>query len=736
MIAGTVLQVVVAAPVMGPFDYLCPTTEGPTPVPGQRVRVPLGKSSRIGILVAVKQSSTVPDERLRHALEILDIEPLLDEKLMALLVWASAYYQHPPGEVFAAALPASLRQGKPVTDTRRCWLITEAGRAIDITTLRNKAPVQARILEQAAGTPGGLAKEQLRAISPAWNRSVTVLVDRGCLVTETATEGDLSLPPASRDLETAPELTVDQDRAVAVLCSDQDFSVSLLEGVTGSGKTEVYFRCIRQQIDAGRQSLILVPEIGLTPQLVDRFRSRFSEQIAVMHSGLSESDRLMAWRTACDGSAAVIIGTRSAVFSPLPHAGLIIVDEEHDSSLKQQEGFRYSARDLAVWRGRQLGIPVILGSATPSFESLANANTERYRCLSLPVRPGAAKPPAVSLINLRKHEPRDGLTVPLITVMHRHLDSDGQVLVYLNRRGFAPTLMCTACGVLQECKRCDARMVFHSRRSRLICHHCGSDRPVPLTCGDCDGELRPVGQGTERLEQALGDLFPDHELVRIDRDTTRKRGEIERRLKKVRDRKASLLLGTQMLAKGHDFPNVTLVAIIDADQGLFGTDFRSAERLAQSIIQVSGRAGRADRPGEVYIQTCFPEHPLLSMLVESGYSGFAQAALQERRLSGWPPFSCLALLRAESAKRPAAYAFLDRARDLAKPLSGKGLCMLGPAPAPMERRSGRYRGQLLVQADDRGAMQRFLVAWRAELAKLPEGRRARWSLDVDPVELF
>jgi len=736
MTGNRILQVAVAAPVMGPFDYLCPTAAGPAPVPGQRVRVPLGKSARIGILVAVKQSSTVPDERLRHALEILDAEPVLDEKLMALLLWASAYYQYPPGEVFAAALPVSLRQGKPVVDTQLCWLITDTGREVDIAALRHKAPVQARMLEQAAAAPGGLSKGQLRDISPAWTRSVNVLVDRGCLATETTTRANPSLPMVARDLETAPELTADQDRAVTALRSEQNFSVSLLEGVTGSGKTEVYFRCIRQQIDAGRQSLILVPEIGLTPQLVDRFRSRFREQVAVMHSGLSESDRLMAWRSACDGTAAVVIGTRSAVFSPLPHAGLIIVDEEHDSSLKQQEGFRYSARDLAVWRGRQLGIPVILGSATPSFESLENANAERYRCLRLPFRPGAAKPPSVSLIDLRKHEPRDGLTVPLIKVIHRHLDSDGQVLVYLNRRGFAPTLMCTVCGVLQECKRCDARMVFHSRRSRLICHHCGSDRPVPLACDDCDSELRPVGQGTERLEQALGDLFPDHELVRIDRDTTRKRGEIERRLRKVRDRKASLLLGTQMLAKGHDFPNVTLVAIVDADQGLFGTDFRSAERLAQSIIQVSGRAGRADRSGEVYIQTCFPEHPLLSMLVASGYSGFAKAAMQERRLSGWPPFSCLALLRAESARRPATYDFLDKARDLAVSFSGSGLNLLGPAPAPMERRSGRYRGQLLVQADDRSVMQRFLTVWRVELVKLRAGRRVRWSLDVDPVELF
>ncbi len=737
---NVILQVAINAPVMVPFDYLLPEKTGPEPRPGQRVRVPLGKNgSRVGVLIGTRQSSPVPMHRLRRALEIMDSEPVLDSDLMALLSWAAGYYQHPPGEVFAAALPVALRQGKAATGTEPAdaglsWVITAAGRAVDIVALRKKAPAQAQILEQAGQKADGLSKGELRKITAAWSRVTNILLDRGWLATEQISRpaNGMSAP----GLESAPVLTADQDLAITEIGSGQGFLVSLLEGVTGSGKTEVYFHCIERQIDAGQQSLMLVPEIGLTPQLIDRFRSRFCEQVAVMHSGLGRRDRLRAWCAARDGSAAVIIGTRSAIFSPLPRAGLIIVDEEHDSSFKQQEGFRYSARDLAVWRGRQLDIPVILGSATPSFESLENVNAERYRRLKLPFRPGAAKPPEFHLIDLRMHESKDGLTTPMIDVMRRHLQQDGQVLVYLNRRGFAPTLLCTGCGLLRECSRCDARMVFHSHRNRLVCHHCGADRPASLVCSDCGGELRPVGQGTERLEQALIALFPDHELVRIDRDTTRKRGEIERRLRQVHDRKASLLLGTQMLAKGHDFPDVTLVVIVDADQGLFGTDFRSAERLAQSIVQVAGRAGRASRPGEVYLQTCFPEHPLLSMLVRKGYSEFAAVAMEERRMSGWPPYSCLALLRAEATLRPPAYAFLQKARELAQPLSGDSIRMLGPAPAPMERRSGRYRGQLLVQADDRGVLQRFLVAWRAQLAAAPEGRKARWSLDVDPVELF
>jgi primosomal protein N' (replication factor Y) len=415
---------------------------------------------------------------------------------------------------------------------------------------------------------------------------------------------------------------------------------------------------------------------------------------------------------------------------------LLVVDEEHDTSYKQQDGFRYSARDLAVWRARKLGVPLVLGSATPSLESVENARSGRYERLLLAERAGTAGQPTVHLIDVRTHLPRDGLTQPLLAAIHRHLAADGQVLIFLNRRGYAPTLVCVGCGTVIGCERCDARMVLHQQRGRVTCHHCGSDRPAPADCPACHAELRPVGQGTERLEQALAREFPDHPMERIDRDTTRRRGEIERRLERVHSLEARLLLGTQMLTKGHDFPGVTLVGIVDVDQGLFGTDFRSAERLAQTFIQVAGRAGRADRPGEVYLQTLFPDHPLLRVLLTQGYGAFATLALAERQQAGWPPWSSLALVRAEATERPAVFSFLEATAALARTAAPSGLRVLGPAPAPMERRSGRYRGQLLLQADVRRDLQRFLPEFRAAVSTLPSQRRVRWSLDVDPSELF
>jgi primosomal protein N' (replication factor Y) len=733
-----VFQVALSAPVMRLFDYLPPDGGDTRGHRGQRVLIPFGKSTRVGVIVAVKQSSDIPMQRLRHAISILDDAPLLDESLMSLLDWASNYYHFPPGEVFTAALPGILRRGGAPRTHEPGWKITAAGKEADQASLDKRAPVQGKILALLKNTDAGAGKHELEKCGASWRQSLRPLEKKGWLK---PVEIKLQVTHSTQHkTDKPPELTDDQREAVRAITSERSFAAFLLQGVTGSGKTEVYLHCIEQHLAEGRQSLVLVPEIGLTPQLVDRFRRRLNTPVVVMHSGLNDSQRLSAWTAARDGSAGVIIGTRSAVFVPIANPGLIVVDEEHDASLKQQDGFRYSARDLAVWRANQLNVPIVLGSATPSFESLENINAGRYRRLTLSHRPGNARQPKIRLIDLRVQPTKDGLTEPLRQAIDRHLADDGQVLVYLNRRGYAPILMCTACGQVEECRRCDARMVLHQKRAKLICHHCGAERPMPRQCGDCDTELLAVGQGTQRLENALQALYPDHGIVRIDRDTTRRRGEIQRRLEQVRSGQAQIMLGTQMLTKGHDFPRVTLVAIIDADQGLFGTDFRSSERLAQSFIQVAGRAGRGERRGEVYIQTLFPENPLLTTLISSGYGPFADQALHERSLAGWPPYTYLTLLRAESTERPAAFAFLDDARDLAWQLVQNGanrhIQILGPAPAPMERRSGRYRGQLLVQADNRAEMQRFVTVWREQLDNLKSSRRTRWSLDVDPIELF
>jgi len=727
-----ILAVAVPAPLMGLFDYLAPLAAEPAPQPGVRVRVPFGRGSRVGLIVGVKATSDLPAERLRRATAVLDPAPLLPADVRRLLDWAAAYYQHPPGEVMAAALPTALRDGQDAGGTEHVFQLTPAGQSADEATLR-RAPVQYRVLAQLRAAAGQLTADELAASGDGWRRAVHGLKARG-LVVEARRAPALTAVAAAPD--TPPELSPHQATAVAAVNAAAGYRCFLLDGVTGSGKTEVYLRCIESRLAHSRQSLVLVPEIGLTPQLLDRFRRRFPVPMAVLHSGLAEGERLRAWTAARSGEARIVIGTRSAIFTPLAAPGLLVVDEEHDASYKQQDGFRYSARDLAVWRARELSVPLVLGSATPSLESVENARSGRYERLELPSRAGAAGTPRVHLIDVRTHQPRDGLTQPLLAAIRRHLAADGQALIFLNRRGYAPTLVCTGCGSVVGCDRCDARLVLHQRRGRVTCHHCGSDHPAPAACPACQAELRPVGQGTERLEEALAREFPEHPLERIDRDTTRRRGEIERRLNRVRSGEARLLLGTQMLTKGHDFPGVTLVGIVDVDQGLFGTDFRSAERLAQTFVQVAGRAGRADRPGEVWLQTLFPEHPLLRVLLREGYGAFAALALEERRQAGWPPWSALALLRAEAVERGPVFSFLEAAAARARSLAGASLRVLGPAAAPMERRAGRFRGQLLLQAAARRDLQQVLPAFRADIAALPAQRRVRWSLDVDPAELF
>ncbi len=727
---ASVLAVAVPAPVMQLYDYLPPVGESADGQAGRRVLVPFGRTRRIGLVMSAREPR-VPRSRLRPALNFLDEEALLPDELLRMLEWAAAYYQHPPGEVVAAALPAGLRRGSHLADGGVAWHATAAGQTADRAALGKRAPVQAALLALLLDAPDGVEAEALDAAVGGWRRAMPLLAAKGLVEHRTR---PLVLPPVTPGTE-APRLTPPQQAAVERVLSSAGFRTFLLDGVTGSGKTEVYLRCIRAAIEARRQCLVLVPEIALTPQLVARFRERLEAPVVELHSGLSDGDRLRAWTAARAGTASVIIGTRSAVFAPLARPGLIVVDEEHDTSYKQQEGFRYSGRDLAVWRARALDVPVVLGSATPSLESIENARAGRYERLVLPDRTGSAGDPAVQLVDMRRHPPTDGLTQPLSAAIQAHLDAGGQALIYLNRRGFAPVLLCPACGQVAECLRCDARMVVHQRRAQLVCHHCGAERPLPSACPECQGELQAVGHGTERLEQALRERFGEAIVARVDRDAVRRRGELARQLDRVRRGDARALVGTQMVTKGHDFPRVTLVGVVDTDQGLFGTDFRSSERLAQSLIQVAGRAGRAEHPGQVLIQTLFPEHPLLRVLLTSGYAGFAELALAERQQAGWPPFSYLALLRAEASGRPAAFAFLEQARDCA-PEAGGRVQLLGPAPAPMERRSGRYRGQLLVRAETRASLQRFLSAWRPALEAATGSRRARWSLDVDPVELF
>lgn len=545
-----------------------------------------------------------------------------------------------------------------------------------------------------------------------------------------------SVVEAATARKPAPDLGKSQRDAVECICASMGkYAAFVLHGITGSGKTEVYLHVVERVLARGAGALIMVPEIGLTPQLVGRFRERFDAPVAVMHSALTDRERLDAWRATFSGKARIVLGTRSAVFAPVPNLGVIIVDEEHDASFKQHEGgFRYSARDLAVARAQRAAVPIVLGSATPALESLHNVATGRYTRLSLPRRYGQAQPPRVALIDLRTNAMHAGISTPAVQAIERHLNEGGQVLVFLNRRGYAPTLLCTACGWTAPCLDCDARLTVHRRIGRLRCHYCGADAPLPECCPQCGFKVKPVGQGTERIEEALAQLFPQAPLIRLDRDMVRRRGDVEAAVQRMASGEGRILVGTQMVTKGHDFPNVTLVVVLNADQGMFSTDFRASERLAQTIVQVSGRAGRGEKPGEVLIQTEYPEHPLLLNLLADGYDGFARTALMEREQAAWPPFTRLAAVRDSALKAEHALAFLSEARALARP--PRSVKLLGPVPAAMAKRAARFHAQLLIESPDRTALHRFISAWLPVIEQLPAARRVWWALDVDPIELF
>ena len=738
-----IVRVVVDSPLRRSFDYLPP--EGPAVRAGMRVWVPFGNRLRVGVVVSLAAQSSVESSKLKRISSVIDREPTFDVGLLHTLNWAADYYHHPLGEVIATALPKLLREGAALQASEECWSLTEVGREALAGGEPRRAPRQRQLLEllgrvSPEGHENGWSAAALDVASPAWREGTKALRERGWVI-----RGDREMtppqgPPVTPLLVPQPEPTAGQHAALeAITAADEGgFHAWLLHGITGSGKTEVYLRLTARQLARQRRVLVLVPEIGLTPQLVGRFATRFPQAtLAVLHSGLTDTERLAAWRSTHSGSADIVIGTRSAVFAPVRQLGLVIVDEEHDSSFKQQEGgFRYSARDLALVRAQREGLPIVLGSATPSLESLHNAATGRLTRLSLPQRTAAAQPPTLRLLDVRGESMHAGLSTTALCGIERHLAADGQVLVYINRRGYAPTLACTACGWLAPCLACDARMTVYRQADRLRCHHCGAERALPRQCPQCGYAVKTVGQGTERIEEVLGETFPGVGIARLDRDVIRRNEDLHAVVASVASGAARILVGTQMVAKGHDFPALTLVIVLNADHGLFSTDFRAAERLAQTIVQVAGRAGRAERAGEVLIQTEFPEHPLLRSLLEGGYDAFAAAALEERHSAAWPPFSRLAALRASAPQAQTTLEFLQAARAAGEALDAGRVRLLGPAPAALARRADRHHAQLLLESGERASLHRFLQQWVPVIETLPTARRVRWALDVDPLELF
>ena len=653
-----VAAVAVPTPLHRLFDYSLPNSLQNL-LPGSRVRVPFGRREMIGVVMHAPRPAE-PDGRYRELLEVLDEVPLVPPELLGLLRRVAEYYQYPPGEVMAAALPGPLRRAQALRP---------------------------------------------RAIK---------LVERS---------------------ETPPTLTAEQARALTELETGSGFDPVLLEGVTGSGKTELYLRRIAAALEGGAQALLLVPEIGLVPQLLERVRARFGAGITSFHSGMTEAARAQAWLAAREGRARVVVGTRSAVLLPFARLGLIVVDEEHDTAYKQQEGLRYSARDVALLRAQRARIGVLLGSATPALETLHQAQQGRYRHVRLASRVKQAAPPRIQLLNLRSQPLVHGLSRSLLEALGRNLERGGQSLLFLNRRGYAPVWLCHDCGWNAPCTECDARLTVHRAQGRLICHHCGTQQALPKTCPSChSSSLVAVGMGTERIEDALRNQFPGVRVERLDSDRARKAGELERLLTDIRERRIQILVGTQMLAKGHDFAGLSLVGIVSADQALYGADFRAVERMGQLITQVAGRAGRGVEAGEVWLQTHEPDHPLLTTLTERGYGALCSALLTERREAGLPPYSYLALLRAEAEDAAAPLRFLTRASELLR--EGGDVQVGAPLPALMERRAGRVRAQLLLQSPKRPPLQALLAAQLPLIEALPEARRLRWSVDVDPYDLF
>jgi primosomal protein N' (replication factor Y) (superfamily II helicase) len=725
------LDVAVPKPLRRSFHYVLPGDwNEPVPEPGIRLRVPFGRRSSIGIVLKWSGTTTVSADKVKPVLDVLDTSPVLTAAIMKLCQWAADYYHHPIGEVLFTALPTLVRRGAPLTRD------VEVLKPMSIRSHAfGRAVAQRALFDRLQQSKGGLSRRQLKdgGVSGA---VIAGLIDKGLANWASDRAEQLhAFDPASVRIHEGPfELTPEQTTAVAAV-RGQPGGVSLLHGITGSGKTEVYLQLISQELRAGRQALVLVPEIGLTPQTIQRFTERFDVPIVALHSALSHKDRLDGWMAARSGHCGIVIGTRSAVFTPLKNPGIIVVDEEHDASLKQQDGFRYHARDLAVMRGHFEQIPVVLGSATPSLESWHNATIGKYQKIPLSTRPGASTRVRYQVIDLSQAAPTDGFAAETLAAMSTHLASGNQILVFLNRRGFAPVLLCRHCGWIAECSRCDARMTWHQSSSVLMCHHCGHVRRPVTQCPSCQSvDVVPLGAGTQRIEEDLTRLFPDYPIIRVDRDSTRHKHALSRLVAEIGKGQPAILVGTQLLAKGHHFPNVTMVAIVDMDSGFYSANYKASERMGQLILQVGGRSGRAEKPGIVAIQTCLPGQPIFRRLIDHGYGEFADDLLTERRLHDLPPFSHHALIRAEATNQDDPMRFLQ---ILSTGFNIRPLVqVLGPVPASMERKAGKYRAHLLFASPQRKRLQVTLDQCIKLAETLPESRKVRWGVDVDPLDLF
>jgi len=719
-----IARIALNRPLRRLFDYIIP--EDLELTPGQRVRIPFGRQQATGLVVEVGVEPP-PGIKLKPLSSAIEDWPALPQETFKLLSWASDYYQHPLGECLFTALPPALRRGRIAEEKTEQWWHTRDHTA----TLPAKAHKQKALFDWLRQHPRGAPTKDI--LQAGFSRAQLNALREKQLI-------EPILPPRPNSLEQdseldarRPELSAAQALAAEELTvPDEGFGVSLLYGITGSGKTEIYLHYLKEHLNARDQALVLVPEINLTPQTVVRFQHYFGSRIVVWHSALNDGERLTTWLKVRNGEPVILVGTRSAVLLPFTNLRTIIVDEEHDSSYKQGEGFRYSGRDLAVYRAHQNNCPIILGSATPSLESVHNAEQSKYHLVRLEERAGNAAPPDISLLDIRSRPLEGGLSRPALTAIEQTLTKGEQALVFVNRRGFAPVMMCFDCGHMVECPRCDTRLTYHRRDRAMRCHHCDYQTAATEHCPKCHSDaFKPVGQGTERTEDILASAFPDTPVVRVDRDSTQRKGSIQGILKQVNSGKPCVLVGTQMLAKGHDFPNVTLVVVINADGGLFSVDFRAPEQLIQTLLQVSGRAGRGTKPGKVLVQTCHSDHPLLRTLCEGRYLDIADQLLKEREEGQFPPFRAMAIFRAEADTMEKSLQVLDTIKPLT---NAAGIETWGPLPAMIARRADKHRAQLVLNARNRKKLNHLLSGICQELDQRKLPAAVKWMIDVDPQE--
>jgi primosomal protein N' (replication factor Y) len=709
------------------FDY--EAEEGLNPCIGARVWVPFRKQTRLGVVVAVSERQE-EQASLKQISTVIDAEPLIIEEVLALCRWMASYYQSPLSEVLPLALPKKYRQGQecqlPTGDFYQLVLpLHEAQQLIPA-----RAGKQLQLVEFLSHQQDPVTKQCLS------RKGFTSIQLLNLLAAGIVSLSQQILLPERGDGSLSEPLTLNEEQAQAVNTIRKQlhlYHCYLLQGITGSGKTEVYLQVIAAVLQQGKQVLIMVPEIGLTPQLLSRFSARFQQPISVIHSNLNETERQVAWQLAKEQKVQIVIGTRAAVFTPLPALGLIIIDEEHDASLKQMEGVRYSARDTALMRAHMLNIPIILGSATPSLESMHNAKQNKYHLLRLTQKAMNTTPLYYQLVDLRAKTLQHGFAEATLTTIAEHLQRQNQVLVFINRRGFAPVLLCHQCGWMADCSACDSHLTLHKQMGQVICHHCGLAQRAPVECRSCfSKELIPVGAGTQRVHEFLSSYFPNTEVVRIDRDAIRTKNALDEHLERIHRGETQLIVGTQMLAKGHHFPRLSLVVVLDADAGLYNQDFRAIEQLGQLITQVSGRAGRAEHAGHVVIQTHVPDHPLLNLLIQKGYDPFAEALLDTRQQAQLPPFYYMAVIRAQGKIAGSVLKFLHLIKEQ---MQHHSLAVMGPAPAPLPRKANQYRMQLLIKSSSRKTLKISLTQVREWLTINRLSNSVRWNIDVDPMDL-